>query len=166
LQKPKLVAVDSNILILLAQKDDLTVDAWDTIRSRIKPVQFIVTPTVIQELTYKALYDPELREAAGTALREMRSRWQCHPALLNAIQAILVPRSAGRIREIGLLPEEEKHDAAVLAEAAALDCALLITYDADLRDIDFEGLTLLLRELDLAAPVIATPTEVVHKFFH
>src|SRR5436309_4320836 len=96
----------------------------------------------------------------------MRSRWQCHPALLNAIQAILVPRSAGRIREIGLLPEEEKHDAAVLAEAAALDCALLITYDADLRDIDFEGLTLLLRELDLAAPVIATPTEVVHKFFH
>jgi len=41
----------------------------------------------------------------------------------------------------------------------------LITYDSHLRDIDFARLTLLLREFDLGAPVIATPSEVVKKFY-
>ena len=49
MQKPKLVAVDSNVLILLAQGDDLTLEACETIQSRIKPVQLVATPTVISE---------------------------------------------------------------------------------------------------------------------
>jgi hypothetical protein len=50
MQKPKLVAVDSNVLILLAQDDDLTIDARQTIEARLKPAQFIAAPTVIREL--------------------------------------------------------------------------------------------------------------------
>jgi hypothetical protein len=65
----------------------------------------------------------------------------------------------------GLLPIEERNDANVLSQAAALDCALLITYDSHLRGIDFEKLTLIFHELDLGAPVIATPAEVVTKFY-
>ena len=37
--------------------------------------------------------------------------------------------------------------------------------DAHLRGVDFPRLTLLLRDFHVAAPVIATPREIVRKFF-
>ena len=165
MQKPKLVAVDSNVLILLAEEDDLTIEAFDTIRLRIRPAQFVVPPVVVRELTHKVRYDPHLKRPAERALREMRPRWRCQALLLNAVQEVVADQAAKRLREAGLLPQEERNDASLLAQAAALGCALLITYDSHLRDIDFEKLTLLLGELDLAAPVLATPSEVVRKFY-
>jgi len=165
MRKPKLVAVDSNVLILLAEEDDLTLDGWETIRERVQPAQFIVTHVVIQELTHKALNDPALRKSAAKVLSEMRSRWRCQPFLLNAIQEGIVAHTSNRLLDAGLLPGDEKNDSLVLAQAAALDCTLLITYDTHLRGIDFERLTLLLREFDLSAPIIATPGEVVRKFY-
>jgi len=165
MQKPKLVAVDSNVLILLAQGDDLTLEACETIQARIKPVQLVATPIVISELTYKSKSDAALATFAKTALTVMRSKWRCEPAYLNAIQQAIAARVSSRLSEEGLLPSEERNDANVLSQAAALDSTLLITYDSHLRDIDFERLTLIFHEFDLSAPVIATPAEVVTKFF-
>ena len=65
----------------------------------------------------------------------------------------------------GLLPDEETHDAPILAEAALLGCGILLTSDAHLRGLDFQRLTLLLQDFDVAAPFIATPREIVRKFF-
>jgi predicted nucleic acid-binding protein len=149
----------------LAQGDDLTLEACETIRSRIKPVQLVATPTVISELTYKSQHDPALRRIAKSALTGMRAKWRCEPALLNAIQQAIASRASIRLIEANLLPSEERNDAHLLAQAAALDSSLLITYDSHLRDIDFARLTLIFHELDLSTPVIATPTEVVTKFF-
>jgi len=42
---------------------------------------------------------------------------------------------------------------------------VLLTSDAHLRGIDFARLTLELQSFDVAAPVIATPREIVRKFF-
>jgi hypothetical protein len=42
---------------------------------------------------------------------------------------------------------------------------VLVTYDSHLRDLDFRRLALLFGELDLIAPIIATPTEVLRKFY-
>jgi predicted nucleic acid-binding protein len=165
MQKPKLVAVDSNVLILLAQGDDATLEACETIRTRIKPVQLVATPIVISELTHKSKFDAALEKFAKTALTTMRSKWRCEPAHLNAIQQAIAARASTCLNEGGLLPTEERNDAHLLAQAAALDATLLITYDSHLRDIDFERLTLLFHELDLSTPVIATPAEVVTKFF-
>ena len=63
--------------------------------------------------------------------------------------------------------EEHKHKRplAVLAESALLSCSMLLTSDEHLRGIDFERLTLELQAFDVAAPVIATPSEIVRKFF-
>ena len=94
----------------------------------------------------------------------MRSKWRCEPALLNAIQQAIAARASIRLIEAGLVPSEERNDARLLAQAAALDCTLLITYDSHLRGIDFEQLTLIFHELDLSTPVIATPAEVVKVF--
>jgi hypothetical protein len=40
-----------------------------------------------------------------------------------------------------------------------------LTSDEYLRGIDFERLTLELQAVDVTAPVIATPREIVQKFF-
>jgi hypothetical protein len=52
-----------------------------------------------------------------------------------------------------------------VAETALLDGRLLLSSDEHLRGMDHRQLGLVLQEFDLSAPVIATPGEVVKKFF-
>jgi hypothetical protein len=61
--------------------------------------------------------------------------------------------------------EAEVHDSIILVEAAALGCALLTSSDDDLQSIDGEKLALELARFDLIASVIATPREIIKKFF-
>jgi hypothetical protein len=75
-------------------------------------------------------------------------------------------RRIGRhLRNLGLLPGEEINDALILGEAALLHCAMLLTSDAHLRGLDFTTLAFELQAWDATAPIIATPREIVHKFF-
>jgi hypothetical protein len=60
---------------------------------------------------------------------------------------------------------EEVNDSLVLAESALLGCSMLLSSDEHLRGIDFERLTLELQAFDVAAPMVATPREIVRKFF-
>ena len=64
-----------------------------------------------------------------------------------------------------MLPDEETHDALILAESALLECSILLTSDAHLRAVDHAGLALLLQTSHVTSPVIATPREIVRKFF-
>jgi hypothetical protein len=57
------------------------------------------------------------------------------------------------------------HVCLALAEAALLDCGLLLTSDEHLCGIDHEHLTLVLNPFELIPPVIASPREIVRKFF-
>jgi hypothetical protein len=77
----------------------------------------------------------------------------------------IVFRIAERLRERGLLPIEEVNDSLLVAEAGLLETRLLLSSDEHLRAVDFPRLCLALGEFDLTAPVIATPAEVVRKFF-
>ena len=77
----------------------------------------------------------------------------------------IVERIADRLRAAALLPLEEVNDSYLLAEAALLEARLLLSSDDHLRGIDFARLTIELQGFDLAAPVLATPFEVVRKFF-
>ena len=69
------------------------------------------------------------------------------------------------LRSRDLLPQPEVHDSLILAEAALVGCALFLSSDEHLRGIDHERLTLLLNRFGLVAPVIASPREIVYKFF-
>ena len=84
---------------------------------------------------------------------------------LIAVGHGIAQRIGERVREQGLIPNEEVNDSLVLAESALLGCSLLLTSDEHLRGIDFERLTLELQAFDVSAPVIATPREIVRKFF-
>jgi rRNA-processing protein FCF1 len=51
--KPRLVAVDTNVLMRLADGHEATVDSWQLLKRRIRPVQFVALPTVMEELAGK-----------------------------------------------------------------------------------------------------------------
>jgi hypothetical protein len=104
------------------------------------------------------------REAAKCAIQLAKS-WRIIPANLIAVHSGISERIAARIREVQLIPEEEVQDSFILAELALLGCSLLLTSDELLRAIDFGRLTFELQSFDVAAPVVATPSEIVKKFF-
>jgi predicted nucleic acid-binding protein len=163
--RPQLVAVDANVLFDLADGLDDVVDAVSVIRGRLRDARFLIPPTVQHELANWALRgDGPKRESAGKAIRLGQS-WRIVPVNLIAAGHGIAERIAERVREQGLIPEEEVNDSLVLAESALLGCSMLLTSDEHLRGIDFERLTLELQAFDVPAPVIATPREIVRKFF-
>jgi hypothetical protein len=164
---PRLVAVDTNVALDFAKGIDDVCDAIATIRARMPGVELWVLPTVFEELTHLADASPdeEVRAAAFKILRKHRALGF---RLINFIPFGFehVEHIAGRLRRCGLLPDEEVHDSMVVTEAAALNCVLLTSSDVHLRGMDHVQLSKELAKFDLIAPVIATPRELVRKFFH
>jgi predicted nucleic acid-binding protein len=161
-----LVAVDSNVPLDLADGNESVLDALNTIRGRLSNARFVVTPSVFQELVHVALEDSvAARRALGqSALRQLKE-WQFDLLEIVPVGHGIVESIAQRLRAAGLLPEEEVHDSLILAEAALLGCAVLLTSDAHLRGLDYARLTWELNACDVSVPVIATPREIVSKFF-
>jgi len=165
LNRAQLVAVDANVLFDLADGLDDIVDALSVIRERLRDARFLLPPTVQHELANWALRgEGQKRESARRAIRLAQS-WRIVPVNLLAVRHGIAERIAGRIRERGLIAEEEVNDSLVLAESALLGCSLLLSSDEHLRGIDFERLTLEMQAFAVSAPVIATPREIVRKFF-
>jgi predicted nucleic acid-binding protein len=163
--RPQLVAVDANVLFDLAGGLEDVVDAVSVIRERLRDARLLMPPTVQHELVNWAIRgDGQRREAARKAIQFSRA-WLIVPANLIAVRHGIADRIAERIREQRLIPVEEVNDSLVLAESALLGCSMLLTSDEHLRGIDFERLTLELRAFDVTAPIVATPREIVRKFF-
>lgn len=163
--RPQLVAVDANVLFDLAEGSENVVDAVSVIRQRLRYARLLIPPTVQNELANWTLRgDARRRESAGRAIRLSHS-WRIVPVNLLPVRHGIAERIAQQLREEGLIPEDEVNDSLVLAESALLNCCMLLTSDEHLRGVDFERMTIKLANFDLAAPVIATPGEVVRKFF-
>jgi D-ribose pyranose/furanose isomerase RbsD len=87
------------------------------------------------------------------------------PLLELPTSSQVVENIAQEIRREKLLPSEEIHDSRILTETSLINCAILLTSDQHLRSIDHETMALFFSRFDLAPPVIATPREIVQKFF-
>ncbi|MGA3170376.1 MAG: type II toxin-antitoxin system VapC family toxin [Chthoniobacteraceae bacterium] len=161
-----LIAVDTNVLFDLASDVEAVVDAIATIRKRVKAARFIVPPTALHEVADNALRGEtaKKREIAESVFPLLRTVWKFEPVNLVPVEHGIVERIADALRHRDLLPVAERNDSFILAEAALLDCRVLLTSDEHLRGIDFQSLTLLLQGFDVTAPVIATPREIVRKF--
>ena len=162
-----LIAVDTNVPLDLASGVDDVVDALAVIRRRIKAARLIAPPTVNLELAYLSQFadEPEVKAAAQGSLRSLWRKWKIEPVNLVPVGHGIVEVIGSKLRTEGLISAEETHDSFILAEAALLGCGILLTSDAHLRGMDFQSLTLLLLQgFDVAAPVIATPREIVKKF--
>ena len=161
-----LIAADTNVLLDLAEEVETVTDAVSTIRQRLREARFVVPPTALHELAL-AVRDGETERIRKTALRALSQlrAWGFEPLNLVPVGHGIVERIAEEIRREDLLPTEEKNDSLIVAESALLECRILLSGDAHLRGVDFQRLTLLLKDFDVAAPVIATPREIVRKFF-
>jgi rRNA-processing protein FCF1 len=76
--KPTVVAVDTNVLLDLARGDETVLDCIDTIRKRLSPVRFVVSPTVNQELAEIADNGDTAkeRESAALVLTKLVGEWK------------------------------------------------------------------------------------------
>jgi len=161
-----LIAVDTNVPLDLADGKEHVLDALEVIRRRLKPSLILVTPTVFQELVFLASeVESEIeRDHAERAVRGLAA-WNFELVNLEPFGHGIVELIAGRLQQTNLIPAEEYNDGLILAEAALLGCTVLLTGDAHLRGLEFQQAALELRRFDVEMPVIATPREIVAKFF-
>lgn len=166
--KPLRLGVDTNVLLDLAEGVDTVADAFAVLDQRLPSSDILVLPSVLDELAF--LYDSGetnlIRRSALRALDLVRQQDRFRPLLELISPPALIEEVARELRSRGLLPEEEVHDSLILAEAAQAGCALLLSSDQHLCGVDHEALTLHLNRFDLVPPVIASPREIVRKFFH
>ncbi len=165
--KPSRLAVDTNVLLDLADEVDDVLDAFNVIDDRLPDADRLVTPSVLDELAYLADsgQSQAVRKSAQRAMPMLRREDRFRPLLQLPFAPEKADALAAKFRQRGLLPREEVHDSLILAEAVLLDCDILLTSDAHLRSIDHQQLTWLLSQQELSPPVIATPREIVRKFF-
>ena len=166
LNPPRLVAADTNVALDFARGVDDVCDAIATIRARVAGVELILPPTVVEELVHAFRHNPDSEVgAAATKLLRQHRAMGFRPVNFVPLGRERIEGIAQVLRHRGLLPEEEVNDSIILCEASALGCALLTSSDAELRAIDHQKLARELNQFDLNAPVIATPREIVKKFF-
>ena len=162
-----LVAVDTNVLLDQAIGDGEVIEALGIIQKRLKDVRFVVTPTVLHELAWAVdnADEPETREAALQALSHLQE-WGYQPLNVIPVGRGIVEQIGLKLRTLGIVPEEEQNDASIIAEAALIDCKILLSSDWHLLEAqenpDFRQT---LRDFDVADVVIARPITIVTKFF-
>jgi len=161
-----LVAVDANVVMDLGEKSESVLDALATIRQRLRSPRIVLTPTASLELMHIAPQGDTARER-DLALSGMAAarRSRIVPVNLMPVGHGIVELIARKLRSAELLPDAEVNDSQLVAESALLGARLLLSSDEHLRGMDFARLTIELQGFDLTAPVIATPAEVVRKFF-
>lgn len=166
MQKKQFVAIDTNIALMLADQNDLAKDAIELVRARLREIQVLAPATVVQELVYQSKFDldEKLRQLAQKALAGF-SEQKIDAVQLDSVLEASVAKAAEALRHSGLIQFEERNDAYIVAESAALDCILLVSNDSHLLEIDHRGLTLIFREMDLPAPLIVSPRELIEKFY-
>ena len=161
-----LVAVDANVLMDLGEESESVIQALETIRQRLFSPRIVIPPTAKLELVHIARHGDTDRERK-LALKGMAAarRWRIIPINLMPVGHGIVERVAEKLRSANLIPTSEVNDSQLVAESALIEARLLLSSDEHLRGMDFERLTIELQNFNLTAPVIATPAEVVRKFF-
>jgi hypothetical protein len=89
--------------------------------------------------------------------------------LLRPINLVPVGRgivaiNAWKLREKGLIDEDEINDSMVLAEAGLLGCSILLTSDSHLTGIDPKKLQEVMKDFDGSVPIIQSPRQILKKF--
>ena len=161
-----LAAVDTNFLLDLAVPKDRAHDAVEIFRRRVPGVEFVVPPTVIDELDYIAHHGDTAadRALALTALQNLVRVWKFRPLDFIPVGLGIVEAVARKLRREKLIPEAEVNDSFILAEAALANCTILISSDGHIRDADPTLLSLTLKSCDVQAIIVRTPREIVRQF--
>jgi hypothetical protein len=150
----------------LGAGSESVLDALATVRQRLGSPRFVIPPTAKLELIHivQQADSPEDRNLALEGITAARKAGII-PVNLLPVSHGIVERVAERLRAADLIPANEVNDSQIIVESALMGVRLLLSSDEHLRGLDFERLTIELQNFDLTAPVIASPAEVVRKFF-
>lgn len=164
-----LIAVDTNVLIDQADGNGDVIDALDIIRKRLMNAVFVVTPTVLFELGwgFENDDDPEVRRLCGVVADELLN-WRYEPMNFIPVGHGIVEQIAFKLRNVGIIPDEEENDSQIIAEAALLGCEMLLSSDRHMLGAHENGdFHALLRDSDVDGDklVIAKPALIARKFF-
>jgi hypothetical protein len=161
-RKFPLVAVDTNVLLDLAAEEDACWDCVDAMKGRRELPRLVVLPTVLQELAH--LVDngetAEVRDLALTALQSLVP-WGFEPLDLQPVGHGIVERIGDEIRSRGLIPNKERNDSFIIAEAALCECDILISSDSQVYGIDQRDLHTLLNDFHVKPVAILWPKQVI-----
>ena len=104
-----LLAVDTNVLLDQALENADVLDALEIIRERLPEARFIVTSTVIEELSRLAFRGEtaEGRMPADIALQSMTS-WGCEPLNIIPVGKGIAEQISFKLRSRGIVPEDEQ----------------------------------------------------------
>jgi hypothetical protein len=162
------IAIDTNVLLDLADNNEVVLDCFSTISKKFEKAPILVLPTVIGELgDLVGNGDEEARHLAFIALTSIRKPWGFHPINLIPVGHGIVEESARKIREAGLVPEYEVHDSFLIVEAALANVTILLSSDSHLKNIDQGSLKKLLDEqCAVECPIIFSPWKIVDKFYN
>ena len=153
--KPLRLAVDTNVLLDLADAVDDVLDAVAILERRLPDTDKLVLPSVLDEMAFLAEsgLTETVRRSAARAWRRLRIERRFRPLLELPFPAESVAELAAEFRGRGLLPVVEVHDSLILAETAIMSCGLLLSSDEHLRGIDPRELAWMLHPYELAAPI-------------
>jgi len=163
---PLRIAVDTNFLLDLALPKDVTHDALETMRERIKAAEIILPPTVVHEITYMATDgDHEMHARAIKVIPNIVHTWHLTPINgLSEMQEAVAEDIASDLRRKRVLPNAERNDTEILAEAAALGCSILVSADVDLHGADKATISLIVAAHNAGPIVVSKPSEIVALF--
>jgi rRNA-processing protein FCF1 len=164
-----LLAVDTNVLLDQALGVADVLDAMEVMRERLPQTRFIVTSTVVDELSYIAFHGDTIadKDAAKTALESLIG-WGYEPLNIIPVGKGIAEQISFRLRSRGIIPEEEQNDAAIVAEAALIGCTILLSSDAHLLEAaKHPRFYPLLEECSVEGDklLIAKPREIVRRFY-
>ena len=120
---PKLLALDTNVVLDLAEGLDAAHDFRETFTDRGYGLR--LPPTAAVELRWKSVNDPRsaVRTLATRALAQLRA-WDIQPLPeLGGVEYAVAERFVVRLRLSGLLPDQEINIAGILSPADIMTIA-------------------------------------------
>ncbi len=163
-----LIAVDTNVLLDRAAKEEDVLDALRIIQHRIPTAEFIVTSTVLEEPAWAVDNDddPEVRHCALIAITSLGD-WGYDAQDVVPVGKGVTEQIARKLRAKSIVPDEEENDATIIAESALLGCAMLLSSDSHMLDAQGHPLfRAVLEDSDVEGDemVIAKPRTIAAKF--
>jgi len=166
-QTPKLtlLAADTNFLLDLERGFEPALECVALLNRKFPGHIVFVSPTVIDELAWGAEnWQGEDQNLAHCALVNLKAKWGFQPVDLIPAGHGIVEITASVLSGSGILPEEERNDAFVFAEAALLNTQILISSDRHLLEIDQTKVAEILKNRHLSPVIIARPKSICKMF--
>jgi predicted nucleic-acid-binding protein len=163
-----LIAVDTNVLLDQAVNDEDVLDAMGVIRDRLPEARLIVPPTVLEELGVQLDQGDVEESAAAERALSCLLEWGFEPLNLIPVGRGISEQISLKLRLKGVVVHEEENDSYIIAEAALIGCAILLSSDHHLLEAqDHPAFRSILRDSDVPGDhlVIATPRKIASQFF-